>query len=346
MAPFSKRSRNRANQSWSQPDAVPTRSGLEASSNYKRQKFYRWIARLSIVSYPFVFLLLILTFGNTLNHTTSSSSAADTVPEEVKAAATTEITTWLSDTKANALPGASLHGLDRCTVVPQPALSKNDEKQVKAGNKRVWTIYNCTFMVSTDQVDYSAGVQVNYDKSLGVQVIGDPSLQILSSESGNWSEETWPGTEVAAPADYKLAVDAWSQAYTSGDTDALTAAVADPNGKHVYAPLTGIASQSASINRAAFLPVAKAGDEPDKSVAIANVTITYVRDGSDEQSKATISLDVLIANANSGSARVVAWGPTGSGPTLKAYSNALPSGYQAAQSESTATATPTAESTH
>ena len=119
--------------------------------------------------------------------------------------------------------------------------------------------------------------------------------------------------------------------------------MADPDSKHVYAPLTGISKSETKVNRAAYLPTKEADEQPDKSVVIANVTITYTRQGQKEETHTSIDMDVRIINADSGSARVVAWGPTGTGPSLKDYSNALPGDSTGEKAEATPSPTPSAE---
>lgn len=335
-------------QAWSAPDAVPTDVGISFSRSGRRGKWYKSLVWTNVVTLPLVALVAFSYFNLTtqyLNLVKETQAAAQaTAPAPVHAAASRAVIEWLgSGEGATALPNGTLVGWDHDEVVEQPELTSKEQEQVKSGNLKTWTVYVVYQVVSTPDVDYLVATQVNFNEEHGTQVIGRPSLEVMPPSKGAWSDAQWPKSKPASTTDIELAAKTWGNAYASGNADALIAAVADPDSKHVYAPLTGISKSETKVNRAAYLPTKEADEQPDKSVVIANVTITYTRQGQKEETHTSIDMDVRIINADSGSARVVAWGPTGTGPSLKDYSNALPGDSTGEKAEATPSPTPSAE---
>ncbi|MHB8319949.1 MAG: hypothetical protein ACYDEP_12100 [Acidimicrobiales bacterium] len=98
--------------------------------------------------------------------------------------------------------------------------------------------------------------------------------------------------------------------------------VGDPNTTHAYIPLSGVTSATDTVVAAANRP---------GGAQIVQIALTIVWNGESTTTTTSPSgttppqttMDLLIERANTAAPVVVAWGPPGSGPTLKPYQNAV-----------------------
>ena len=122
----------------------------------------------------------------------------------------------------------------------------------------------------------------------------------------------------------------WLAAYTSGSDAALHLAVGDPNPAHTYVALSGVRQASYTV-----LAAAPVGKPADGDLAV-EISLSLVWDhehvaspelagmnGTSGSPARQTTMDLLVAHASSAAPVVVAWGPPGSGPSLRPYENAI-----------------------
>lgn len=309
---FRRKSKTKNDDWWSAPLQVPTDNGLDTGARWRAARRMRWFVTGCVLLCPVLALALILVVSQTLskNHDPSSSAPQNRgIPSQVRAAALEEVDSWLT-TDPSPLPGATVLGWDRAEII--------SSSNATALTWDVWSVY---VLVSTDTAVYQVGVQVNYSQTEGAETVATPSLDLVPPSREGWSTGDWAGASpVTADDTTTRAVNAWAQAFVSGDADALTTVVADPDASHSYVPLSGVSKVSVSIIRAATR-AASAEATPDASTLMVSVKLSITRPNA--QRPADISYDLLVTGAGTGSARVVAWGPPGTGPVLKTGDNAV-----------------------
>lgn len=147
----------------------------------------------------------------------------------------------------------------------------------------------------------------------------------------------WFGLGTATPSEAVVSsVEEWATAFTSGDPTALRRLTRDQDASSTYVPLTGIETlQSAKITTASYqvIPAADGKTKDDKTKMIVQVTLEVWWDGqtpTEEQllspkppTAQKITYDLLVLQADTDAAYVVAWGEPGTGPDLKPKVNAL-----------------------
>ncbi|WP_067783451.1 hypothetical protein [Actinomyces vulturis] len=306
------RKKNEHNNWWNQPQASPTDNAVALSARGRRAARYRWIIIACLCSFPVLAFSMLYVLSDVTSDNSSSVVQTDGPPVQVRAAALDTVDRWVND------PGCPLSdphvlGFDSADVVPLPDVNNN--------KLPTYTTYNAHVIVASQVSTYMVSVNINYDPAFGVDVIGNPTLMPVKPSQKDWSDENWAGTKsLGANEPIKRAVSAWSKAFTSGNVDELTTVVGDPDSNHLYFPLTGIGDYTENITLVATRAVDK-GADPDESVVMVHVDLAMNRAGVKESSVS--GYDLLIDSANTGSARVVAWGPTGSGPTLQPFENAV-----------------------
>ena len=317
---------------WTQPAMVPTAAGEQAGQHAKRAKRWRRLVMACTVSFPIMVITLMLVVAQSVvgGASTTQGGAGDGVPTQVRAEALDAVGDWLAS-EVSPLADAQVLGWDHAETVPWP--ESVDEKD------RTHTVWAAHVLVGTGTAVYDAGVQVNYSPSVGATVVGSPSLLPLPMTQGASDEiSLWPGTtSVAASEATTRAVEAWAQAYTSGDSDALATVISDPDASHLYSPLSGFTQATAQIEVAAYRAY-KRGDHPDTSVLMVSVTLHAQREGQEKPSQ--LSFDLLVSEPTTGAARVTAWGSPGSGPSLRPYENAVVVGNGPETSTPSASPTP------
>lgn len=299
---------------WTQPAMVPTEAGEQAGQHARRAKRWRRLVMACTVTFPIMVITLMLVVAQSIvGEADTSTSAGAEVPTQVRAEALDAVGDWLAS-ETSPLSDAQVLGWDRAESVPWPE-NVDDED-------RTHTVWAAHVLVSTSAGIYDAGVQVNYEPSTGATVVGAPSLLPVPVSRDISSEiSLWPGTtSVAASEATTRAVEAWAQAYTSGDADALATVVSDPDASHRYSPISGFTHTTTQVEIAAYRAYNR-GDKPDTSLLMVSVTLYAQREGQDKPSQ--LSFDLLVSDPTTGAARVTAWGSPGSGPNLKPYENAV-----------------------
>ncbi|MDU6150965.1 MAG: hypothetical protein E6640_01900 [Actinomyces urogenitalis] len=320
---------------WAQAASVTTTAGAKAGSRGRRAARMRHFIRFTVFTWPLLALTVFALAANLVGgNTNATSGSGDAVPTQVRALALDTVRSWLADESAP-LPDANVLGWDHADVVPWPDVKTKDRSER-------YVTYIGHVLAATDRLTYDVAVNIAYNTTRGATVVGTPSLMVVGSRTpdSGWDPGLWPLAQSAPLTDQvSRAVSTWGGAYAGGDAQALTALVADPNSKHVYQPLSGLTDVSVRASFAATRAV-DSGKDPDESTVMVQVVISAARV---KDSRAfTMTFDVLVVDATSGSARVVAWGPSGSGPTLTAYRNAV---VDVTDAEATVTPSPTASST-
>lgn len=229
-------------------------------------------------------------------------------------AATQAIEQWL-DSSPSPLPGGRLLNWTGATQLSSQTKDSNGNETDRAVHREL----NTFTVVDGVGRGYSASVLVAYTDDGQVSVLSDPSIipRVISSNSDFAGGEFWPGLDASPISDSgQTAVQTWADAYTSGNASELRQVVGDPDASHIYVPISGITSTSVKVEASAKV----------KEGVIAQVTVTSKWSGRKYQDNADAKpavYDVLIKGADTAAPRVVAWGPPGSGPTLKPYSNAI-----------------------
>lgn len=313
----------KSNPVWFDTDEVP-RMGVNTSHRLVRKQFwYKIVVWACVIFTPLAALTIIVTLSKKAVPAKSPQSTALNPPGRSPAAAA--LTQWLSSTPSP-LPGGTIISWDGQTVLPQFTPPKSSGNFSSPQNAPTITAVVEHFTVlGASGVWYSAGVEVEMGSAGGLSIVGTPSLiaEPLPSSGSNNATTTgpWPGliASSAPPGPVTQAVNGWAQAYGSGDAQNLTLAVGDTNSNDYFTPLFGVSNISASVTSYAELP---------NNAAVTEVSLTVTWSGqpppsSSSQSTPPITMDLLIERATSAAPVVVAWGPPGTGPTLRPYQNAF-----------------------
>lgn len=300
-------------------EEVPNPSLPDARRLERRQVWTRRYVKASVILCPLFFLAAIasITHGQ-------HSSATASVDSPGRVAATVTIDKWLAE-RPSPLPGATLLAYDGAHAV---ALSKTERKSHVR-----WTIETFTLVArptSTDPSFWTVGVEVEQKPSGVAMSISGPAFLPTSAvqASSALQADPWPGHTATSSVSgtVQSVINDWLSAYTSGNDSELHLAVGDPDPKHVYLALHGVRSASDSVVAAAQV------GKPGSGELIAEVELDLLWQH-ERQPVATpttsapqgpqTTMDLLIAHATSAAPVVVAWGPPGSGPSLRPYENAL-----------------------
>ncbi|SDH39752.1 hypothetical protein [Microbacterium sp. 77mftsu3.1] len=276
-----------------------------------------------------VWVFIIIGFGSMF----SALSAATAPPEPPvkpvgstdvnssvgKSVAHTKMTAWLS-AKPGPLPGGYIVSWDGFTRIAGGG--KAESSSDSPANDAELHRFTLASDVNGVPLFYDATVLVSVSDSLGAIASAEPSLlpRVPSSSQG-WSGELWPkySTTPASDAVSSTALQ-WAKAFTDSG-DALRLYVGDENPTHAYMPLQGARIRQATVPAAGFIKVD--GEEEPKTV-IARVELVIAWSDNTQNEGSRTQYDVLIEQAHTASPKIVAWGPAGTGPTLKKYGNAVP----------------------
>jgi hypothetical protein len=312
-------------------EEVPRENTVAFVDRSKRQRFYRRFIVAAIILLPISLGTNVLAFGQ-MNRGAAVVVEQFTPSAEGKAAAILAVRAWLAQ-DISPLPGGGFFvSWDGADLVIKPVQT---EAQSKSNPVPAFDIEIHHFtVVDGTGLTYSTDVSVAIDPESGAHVMSSPSAipNAPATDGGSAAGAgPWFGLSSAAPPKSVTdAITAWAKVYTSGDPDALRLAVQDSDGQHTYVPLSNVADHSITVTRSAFLPDSNA--EPgtpviSSSKMIVQVTLSIRWVGAaipQPGDKApSITLDLLILNADGAAPIVVAWGGPGSGPTLTAYVNAL-----------------------
>lgn len=179
------------------------------------------------------------------------------------------------------------------------------------------------FTLASSTGGYQAVVSVDTEGLLATGVSVRPLAPSRVSDAvGLWKNilDRVGGTGATDPMG--LSIVKWAGAYLGYSPTDLTVLVGDPNAGHAYRTLRLGESKGTSIADAYYVGDPSSGDKTSDR-AVARVRSDMGENG------ITYEWDVLVTDPDKGSARVVAWGPAGSGDSLKPYMNAV-SGDEAA----------------
>lgn len=306
-----------------------------------RQRRYRWMVWSTVVIAPIALFSVVIVAG---------AKSATTHPQVVatgsqasspgRTAATLELNTWLNQVPSP-LPGATVLSWDGAVAVPAVPSPQVNGQSATAGSVPTWNaeIDNFTLVVqptqstsssttASSQTVYDAGVEVAINPAGGGAIaIGGPSITVAPPPaSNNWQVGgPWPGLSASASVSQPVqsAINGWLVAYTSGSSSALGLSVGDPNLSRGYLPLSGVTSATDSVIAAANRP---------NDAEIVNISLSITWSGSSTSTTQSngsstpplTTMDVLVERASTAAPVVVAWGPSGSGPTLRPYQNSVP----------------------
>lgn len=321
----------------------------------KRQRRYRWMVWSTVVLAPIALFSVVLVAGAKSATTRPAAAIAGSqVSSPGRTAATLELDAWLHQVPSP-LPGATVLSWDGATPVAAVPAPQGNNQSATAGTAPLWSAEidsftlvapppsqsssNSSSNTNTSTV-YDAGVEVALNPAGGGAIaLGGPSLTVAPPAAGNnWQAGgPWPGLTTTATVSQPVqsAIDGWLSAYTSGSSSQLGLAVGDPNLNHGYLPLSGVSSATSSVVAAAQRP----NDAELVNLAITIVwsgesTSTTVPNGANTSPQTT--MDVLVERASTAAPVVVAWGPSGSGPMLTPYQNAVPQSVLGSSTQSSA----------
>ena len=324
---------NRGSSAWDSPNRKLNPNTSYWRTLLKRERGLRWYIRLTFWLALPLFIVSALLYIQSLNQE-SLNLEETSVPANSSAGKETafaELTSWLND-EFSPLPGAQIVSWDGYTVEEAPEPTKKSDERLP------YRFETHRFTLAQGPSAYQATVQVAVSDVLGAVATSTPSYMPIpqTDELAGGAPVAWFGLAPApVPDSVQPAVDDWVTALTSGDSDTLRRAVGDPNGSHVYLPLTGVDEiVEVKIVAASYLPDPKAADDAEISEhnlgMIARVEVTLWWEGQERPGRestsdrpAPVTFDVLIENPGTATPLVKAWGPTGSGPDLKAYENAV-----------------------
>ena len=286
----------------------------------RRQAWTRRYVKASVICCP-VLLIAALAAVTRTQHRTPQAVLSS--PQ--RTAATIAVDQWLAE-RPSPLPGASLLSYDGTTEVAPPKGYKGAPLTFRAA---IETFTLVTHPQSTSPAVWYVGVEVAIGRHGGAVALSGPSfLPAARTQSGSWDQAgPWPGLASTSSVSgaVQTVVDNWLAAYTSGNDAELHLAVGDPSPKHTYVALSGVASASDIVLAAA--PVGKAGQ--DELIVDVELDLLWDHERSVTPGPTTsgpsgpqTTMDLLVAHASSAAPVVVAWGPPGSGPTLRPYENA------------------------
>lgn len=291
-------------------------------------KPYMWFA---VVSLPVLMVASIFTISNM---STEIEDMRDVIANQKldasspgRALATETVRKWLAQ-EPSPLPGGYLVSWDGATKVPFNTRINDNNQDVSAKDLYDAEVNNFTLADSNNQL-WTASLLMKIDKRDGSATpYGGPSLAYKApASSDGWDDGSpWPGinSEVDVIGDsVKTAVAAWAKAYASGDPAQLRQVTGDEDSSHAYIPLYNVADITTEVEDGAPLEWGKT----DTVIANVQMAITWQNQPTVENSETTIpvSMDVLVERADTGSPVVVAWGPSGTGPTLQKFGNAIAS---------------------
>lgn len=304
-----------ANLNWFDDAIEAPRAGtVDTRRLERRQRLIRWYVWGAVVGAPF---LALLALASASHGGGSSAISGASSPPGAELTAWQSAQTWLGQSPSP-LPRGHIVTWEDATPVPSVVPPKGESgPPEEAWDER--------FLAETPQSWYYLDVEVVSTGTGQWAPVATPSvLQAPSSAATSGaSVSPWPRLSASSnvPAPVSNSIGSWLAAYTSGDPQALLQATGDPSTADAYVPLRGV--RSASV--AGVVAAANYGP-PGQMIVEAQFYVTW-----DGQSPMAVSgqqepmtMDLLVERATTATPVVVAWGPPGSGPSLRPYQNAVP----------------------
>lgn len=302
-------SRRRSSNDWDDLVAVPNPRVAPPQQARIKAVAVKILVWAVLVSFP----ILVFALAQTV-----TSVAPDVNSDEKwqaqKAVASHYMDLWLAgqDTPGRPpVPGGRLLLIGTATSLAYDLPAGSQEPDVTSVSVPFTLVDSAGQMWQTDVV-------VETDTAQNMAVASLPSL-IPVSPNADLQTVLWPGMSTDSPPEpVAKAVQAWAEAWASGDPDSLRLAVGDPNPDHWYTPLAG-------VSQIVTQTVGMTEVDGERLVA-ARVQFAVgwagqsVPEGNREPS---FEMDVLVSAADTASPQVVGWGPAGSGPNLSMFGNAI-----------------------
>ena len=156
----------------------------------------------------------------------------------------------------------------------------------------------------------------------GGKTVGQPSATRIQVDEGRADGIGWASalSDLSASDALSRLMTSFGSALAGFDADKLTVVVADPDPDAVF-PVLGLGDvKGVTIDKASYLKGGRIDKDTNTSdLAAVRITIT-LEPRSDHDSQTRMSYDVKVSDPD-GTPKILAWGPPGSGDTLKNYSN-------------------------
>lgn len=306
------------------PEAPSVKKAL-ANERWKRIAF-KWIVWGGIPAMAICSVLMIGELTKPEEQIDLSAASVAANGSEGKPVAQKSLETWIA-TDPSPLPGAVIVSWDGYTSELAPEPEEGTQEQ-----KATYRYEDHEFTVKRGDALFRATVEVAVDDVLGAVATATPSLTPIVEVEQIKGLSTWFGMQnTTAEQPVVQAIGTWAQAYTSGDPLLLRQVTGDKSTERSYVPLTGVEELiGVEVVTAGFVPDPEKKDVlPDEIVVRVGLRLWWdggrpvLGENEQEQAPPQISYDLLVRDANSAAPVVVAWGAPGSGPDLKAYSNAV-----------------------
>lgn len=319
---------NRATtQMWEDPTTQYNPEAPAVQSALKSERWKRWWIKASIfVVTPVLALTALMQFARP-DADGQAATSIQVNSSEGKATANQALHAWLNS-DPSPFPGGEVVSWDGYTTVEPPAeMTKDTSRPV------TYRFETHRFTLIRAGQTFRADVQVAVDDLVGATATGTPTIRPLVDTPIRGQAVAWFGFDNAEPAEpVKRAVADWAEAYVSGDGDRIRRIVRDPSSTNWYVPIAGVANVSdVRVVAGANIPGARPEDLPTSMLVRVEVAWWWSDHEPVPDENGNISakrpqpatFDLLVNDTNTASPYVVAWGPTGSGPTLVPYQNAI-----------------------
>lgn len=297
-------------------DAVeaPRAGTVDTRRLERRQRLIRWYVWGSVVGAPFLALLALASIGHGGKSLASSGAPS---PPGAELAAWQSVQTWLGQSPSPLAGGhiVTWEGADKIQATAPP-------KGEAGPAEDAWEE---KFLAETPRSWYHLDVEVVSVGTGQWATVATPSILLAPppAPTSGVSVSPWPGLSTSSnvPTPVNDSISSWLSAYTSGDPQALLQATGDPSTADSYVPLQGV--RSASV--AGIVAAADYGP-PGQMIIEAQFYLTWDGQSSSAVSgqQEPVTMDLLVERATTATPVVVAWGPPGSGPSLRPYQNAVP----------------------
>lgn len=305
---------------------------------YKKERRWRWIRNYTWASallFPLALVAVVVMLSEqnaavdralaTIEEA-NNASVMDVEDSQARAASINAVEQWLSTTPSP-LPTGKVVSWDGAKTIPDLAEPEPGRTREEMG----WPdleVHTLTLSTAAGTL-YRAEVTLELTPA-GAVPASTPSLIPYTPTGQSTAGVPWPGATTVQPSEeVRQAAVTWAETFTSGDPAKLRLLVGDEDPNHAYVPLSGVRLDGFQVTTGAVHPTAdnlqQGGDPGGANRLMVRVEARLVWRGQPEDTLEgrKVSYDLLVAGANTGSPRVVAWGGPGSGPALEPFANAV-----------------------
>lgn len=308
------------------------------------ERWKRWtIGGLAFVAVPLAALGVMGNVASSVSRTDGTvdvSTISITTNDSIgKSVAWTTLADWIAGTPSP-FPGGVILSWDGFTTQAPPAQTSKNEDPIE------YSFETHRFTVVRDGERFNATVQVAVTEAGAAVATSTPSLSPIADIDLTQTPVDWFGVKSSSTAstpEVQESISSWLTAFASGDPDELRRAIQDSKKGRSFVPLTGVKAVTSSKVTA----VAELTDENDKPTGYVVARVSAVLNWGDvavdgkQSTQAPVTWDVLVADADSATPYVVAWGAPGTGPDLTPYENGV-TGVDVEQRSATPAASPSA----